>query len=116
MKALKRHDRQKKILLVDINGEGFMESHPQIDVKRASEMLHGLRSNGHLLLGLDVSVHAWNLVGKKRWLRWLRRWPLRTPMDVAYRVFARYRYTFSLWLTGTSTCERCVVAPDSDKT
>ncbi|RRJ83845.1 thiol-disulfide oxidoreductase DCC family protein [Aestuariirhabdus litorea] len=107
MRALKARDTAGRILLVDIHAEGFSEHHPQVDATRASEILHGIKADGTLLLGLDVSAYAWSLVGRKPWLRWLRRWPLRGPSNLAYKLFARYRYGISRWLTGRAYCGVC---------
>jgi predicted DCC family thiol-disulfide oxidoreductase YuxK len=107
MRHLHKSDLEGKILFVDINADDFQVNYPSIDRTKANRVLHGFLADGTLILGLDVTCRAWNLVDKGRWLAILR-WPLVRPVaDLAYRVFARYRSSFSWWLTGQRRCDSC---------
>ncbi|MCV5638693.1 DCC1-like thiol-disulfide oxidoreductase family protein, partial [Escherichia coli] len=84
-------------------------AYPQIDPDRANTILHALDNHGNLLLGLDVTYRAWQLVGRG-WLYAPLRWQLIRPVaDWLYLRFAQNRYRISYWLTGTSRCNsgRC---------
>ena len=62
-----------------------------------------------MIFGLDVSVQAWRIVGRHRWLGILRAPGIRIIADLAYRFFARYRSLFSLLFTGRLKCESCEI-------
>lgn len=103
MQALKNHDDQNAICIVDIHSESFA-AYPEIDPTKASTILHGYKKDNQLILGLDVTYYAWHIVGKG-WLYAPLRWPLFKPVaDWAYMRFANNRYTISKWLTGKSKC------------
>lgn len=61
MKALRQHDHKQEINTVDIYSDAF-SAYPQIDPDRANTILHALDNHGNLLLGLDVTYRAWQLV------------------------------------------------------
>lgn len=103
MAALKRHDHRNVIQIIDIYSNDFVD-YPDIDKSAANNVLHALDENKQLLLGLDVTYRAWQLVGKG-WMYAPLRWPLVKPFaDWFYLLFARNRYRISFWLTGTSRC------------
>lgn len=104
MNALKNYDEHQCIRTVDIYSEAFTHF-PQIDADKANTILHALDDNGELLLGLDATYRAWQLVGKG-WLYAPLRWPLIRPVaDWLYLRFANNRYRVSYWLTGSSRCD-----------
>lgn len=107
MKHLMKLDQQQKIDLVDINQESFQAKYPDINRAKADRILHGQLVNGKILLGLDVTYKAWNLVGKGKWIAIIR-WPIiRIFADFAYLQFARHRHFLSRLLTGKERCESC---------
>ena len=94
----------------DIYQDGFRDRYPDIDPQQADRILHGQLADGTLLLGLDVTCYAWQLVDRKPWLRVLR-WPvIRWLADGAYWLFARNRYRLSWLLTGQRRCRSCELA------
>lgn len=109
MKALTARDTQQQLQLVDIWQPEFATRYPEIDPAAANRVLHAVDDRGDLLLGLDVTARAWSLVGVKRYN--CLRWPLIKPVaDIAYRLFARHRYSLSRLITGKARlCEsdRC---------
>ncbi len=104
MRALEKKDTHKQIRTVDIYSDTF-SGYPQIDPTKANTILHALDHNDKLLLGLDVTYRAWQLVGRG-WLYAPLRWPLiRLVADWLYLRFANNRYRISYWLTGNSRCD-----------
>ena len=104
MHALKRRDVKQAIKIVDIYSDEFSD-YPQIDAQKANTILHALNDNNELILGLDVTHRAWQLVGRG-WLYAPLRWPLLKPIaDWLYLRFANNRYRVSYWLTGSSRCK-----------
>lgn len=109
MRQLKSYDVEGRIGLVDIYEPDFDDNYPQINRAEAGKILHALSTDGDLILGLDVTCRAWEVVGRHRWLK-LTRLPLIQPIaDSCYRFFARHRYRISFILTGKSRCDRCSI-------
>lgn len=109
MRQLKHHDHLGNIKFVNLYNDKFSEQYPHIDPVKANRILHGQLDSGELLLGLDVTCKAWQLVGKHTWLKILR-WPvLRIFSDAIYLLFARYRNKISYLLTGTPRCSSCSI-------
>lgn len=105
MARLASLDRHGALAFEDINAADFSRRFPTIDPVAANRVLHGWDENQQLLLGLDVSCRAWQVVGHHRWMAALR-WPLLRPLaDVGYRIFARNRYFFSRLLSGQARCD-----------
>lgn len=95
MRHLKRYDHAKRIELVDINSEAFLERFAHLDVAVVSATLHGQLADGTWLYGLDATHQAWSLVGLGRYTAWLRSRALRKWADCVYRWFARHRVRLS---------------------
>jgi predicted DCC family thiol-disulfide oxidoreductase YuxK len=111
MQQLRRLDDRRpgppRLLLEDIHSAGFAQRYPHIDPQAADRILHGQLADGRMLMGLDVTCRAWQLVERKPWLKLLR-WPLlRWFADQAYFLFARNRYGISWLLTGQRRCQSC---------
>ncbi|WP_372588645.1 thiol-disulfide oxidoreductase DCC family protein [Pseudoalteromonas xiamenensis] len=108
MNALLEHDSNKSLTLIDLHDAYALSAFPGIDKAKAMSILHGVDNQGRLLLGLDVSVMAWSLVGKHSWLRILR-WPVvRFIADIAYLMFAKHRMKLSsIFLKPSCTNRQC---------
>lgn len=103
MAALRKADKKDAISTVDIFADEFAQ-YPQINPHEANRILHAIDQDGDLLLGLDVTHRAWQLVGKG-WLYAPLRWRLMKPLaDRCYLYFANNRYHISYWLTGSARC------------
>ncbi|EOX4246633.1 thiol-disulfide oxidoreductase DCC family protein [Vibrio cholerae] len=98
MRALKTADHQARILLVDVH---------DTDKQRALSILHGIDQQGQLLYGLDVTVLAWRLVNRHRWLFITRLPILKGISDRIYLLFAKHRMRLSRWF-GQSQCQEGV--------
>ena len=107
VQQLQALDKHSALQFVDIYGENFRDQWPHIDPVKADKILHAQRADGSMVYGLDVSAEAWALVGKHRWLKLLRLPVIRWISDLAYKVFARHRYTISYLLTGQRRCAVC---------
>eukprot|EP00487_Bulimina_marginata_P009242 TRINITY_DN3613_c0_g1_i1.p1 TRINITY_DN3613_c0_g1~~TRINITY_DN3613_c0_g1_i1.p1 ORF type:complete len:105 (-),score=16.08 TRINITY_DN3613_c0_g1_i1:257-571(-) len=78
MNALKKHDKQNLLKTVDIYSEDF-SAYPEIDAEAANNILHAINNKGQLLLGLDVTYKAWQLMGRG-WIYAPLRWKLVKPL------------------------------------
>lgn len=92
IQALRKLDQQQALQFENIHAADFQARFPAIDLNEADRRLHGQRDDGQMLYGLDVTAQAWALVGKHRWLTWLRIPVLRQISDVVYWLFARLRH------------------------
>lgn len=112
MAHLKLLDTAQNIELVDVQTGEFQDNYPEIDKTSALAKLHGYLTGEEqqpkqLLIGLDVTYHAWRLVGKGYWIAPLR-WPIiKHIADLAYLAFAKNRYRLSYLLTGKRRCYDC---------
>lgn len=107
MNKLKDLDSNHLIVFVDIQHAEFMQTYPHLERQMLVARLHGLKENGDLISGLDVTYLAWSLVGRG-WLFAPLRWPIIGWFaDRVYNVFARHRYTISYLLTGQKRSKQC---------
>ncbi len=94
--------RHRRLRLVNIAEPSFR---PEEYGRTHSELMgeiHGVKSDGELVTGMEVFRHAYRAVGLG-WILAPTRWPiLRSLSDMMYRWFARHRLT----LTGrASACQ-----------
>lgn len=107
MRQLNKLDHLGLLELVDLHQADFTSLYPHVNKVQASNILQAQQSDGKMLYGLDANCKAWELVGKKRWLRVLR-WPvIRMVADLGYVFFAKNRSTISYLVTGKRRCESC---------
>ncbi|MEP1552787.1 MAG: DUF393 domain-containing protein [Paraglaciecola sp.] len=107
MRKLKELDTSQAISFVDIQEDSFTQHYPHLDWGALNARIHGYLADGRLISGLDVTYVAWKLVGKG-WVYAPLRWPvIRWFADIAYKGFAKHRYTISFLLTGKKRCLPC---------
>ncbi len=107
MRQLKKRNDKQKLSFVDINDESFSKHYPRLDKAELNARIHGITDEGTVITGLDVTYHAWRLVGKG-WLYAPLRWRFVKPLaDWCYVKFAKHRYKISFLLTGKAQCDRC---------
>ena len=95
LRHLARLDKGDAIVLEDIHSETFAQRFPHIDPQRADQILHGQWQNGAMIYGLDVTYHAWTLVGKRHWVA-IFRWPVvKQVSHQVYLFFAKHRSRIS---------------------
>lgn len=104
MAALKRYDSRGMIQLEDIHQSDFSERFPEVDPNTAMQILHG-QLDGKAFYGLDVTYHAWRLVGKKWRVAFLRWWWFKPFADKAYLFFAKHRQQISRLFVRRSRCD-----------
>jgi predicted DCC family thiol-disulfide oxidoreductase YuxK len=113
MKRLKELDLNDRIILADIFADDFSKKYATVNVEDANRILHGMRGTGELIYGLDVTVLAWTLVGKGKWVAPLR-WPIIKQLaDAAYIFFARHRQQISRMMTRSRAISKCDFKTDS---
>ena len=109
MTRLKAMDTKQVLAFVDIQHSDFPTAYPELDWQALNARTHGIKANGELINGLDVTYLAWSLVGKG-WVYAPLRWPiLRWFADKLYNLFARYRYNISYLFTGQKRCQPCAI-------
>lgn len=92
---LRRRDRDGRLRWVDISAPDFDAGAHGFAHRELDSVIHGVRSDGSVVRGLDVLRLAYDAAG----LGWLvaatRRPWLKAPSDAAYRLFARHRHAIS---------------------
>jgi predicted DCC family thiol-disulfide oxidoreductase YuxK len=97
MAYLKSYDKDNRISLVDIHQQNFEAIYPNVKFVDAMKILHA-HYQGKVLLGLDVTHRAWNLVGKGFWVAPLN-WPIiKILSHWVYLYLAKYRHQISALL------------------
>ena len=104
MEHLKKSDTRNQLKLEDLNSAGFSERFPDIDKKKAMNLLHAKTDTGDMIYGLDVTYQAWRTVGKYRWLRILRLPIIKIAADAGYTFFAKHRQLISRILMPHKAC------------
>lgn len=98
MARLQSWNRAGRLAFVDIAADGFDPLSLGLDMAALNRESHARTADGALLVGIDSLLAAYTLVGRA-WLVWpLRVRFLRPVLGLAYRGFARHRYTMSRWL------------------
>jgi predicted DCC family thiol-disulfide oxidoreductase YuxK len=92
---LAKHPDAPLLLLVDMSEPGFVAAQYGATRQEMDALIHAMRPDGSLVVGVEVFQLAYGAVGMGRWVapigwRWLR--PL---VDAAYAAFARNRYGIS---------------------
>jgi predicted DCC family thiol-disulfide oxidoreductase YuxK len=96
---LAKHPDTPLLRLVDMSAPGFDAEHYGVTLAQMNALIHAMRPDGSLVVGVEVFRLAYGAVGLGQWFaptgwRWFK--PL---FDVAYAVFARHRYGFSRAMT-----------------
>ncbi|MBV33733.1 MAG: thiol-disulfide oxidoreductase DCC [Porticoccaceae bacterium] len=113
MESLKELDRHNRITFENIFAHDFAKNYASVNVEDANRVLQGMKDTGELIYGLDVTVLAWTLVGKGKWVAPLR-WPIiKQIADVAYIFFARNREQISRFIMRSRPVTRCDFKSDS---
>ena len=99
---LKSKDTKKFINFVDISNNYIPENFKNISYIQAMDNLHGIRSSGEIIFGVDVLAYSYELVG----LGWIY-FPTKLPIlsnfiRFLYKYWAKYR----LKLTGRNNLEK----------
>lgn len=106
-----RQTRGDALALVDIHSLSATDEAADVDSRDSDTLLrvlHLKRSDGQWLTGADANVAAWEGTRRGRLLAVLR-WPLiRYPVDLAYNLWAHWRYRR---LYGTAAKESQRAAP-----
>jgi predicted DCC family thiol-disulfide oxidoreductase YuxK len=96
---LAKHSDAPLLRLVDMSAPGFEVAPYGVTLSEMNALIHAVRPDGSLVVGVEVFRLAYGAVGLGQrfaptgW-RWLK--PL---FDFAYAVFARHRYGFSRAMT-----------------
>ena len=95
MRRLAGWDRQGRLAYIDMQGEDFDAGVYGTSYAAMDTELHGLTTDGRMLVGTDAIAAAYSAVGMG-WLVWPLRIALTKPLwGAAYRWLARHRYRAS---------------------
>ncbi|WP_028110993.1 thiol-disulfide oxidoreductase DCC family protein [Ferrimonas futtsuensis] len=103
---LRRWDKLNRLQFEEITDPAWHSRFPQVDPRHCRKVLHGVDERGRLHTGLEVTLAAWDRVGRGQWVAWLH-WPLLRPVsDLGYRHFARHRHRISAWIFKETPCDQ----------
>lgn len=87
---LKKRDQHDLIRATDISTPGF-EPPCGLTIEKMMSRIHARLPCGEVIEGVDVFRHLYTIVGLGWWVPASRLPGVRQLLDLAYRVFARYR-------------------------
>jgi predicted DCC family thiol-disulfide oxidoreductase YuxK len=91
MKWLEKKDSKGLILFTDINDPDFDKSAVGKSHDELMAEIHGRTPDGKLVTGVEVFRNLYRTIGFRLPVA-VSRWPLvRSILDIAYSIFARYR-------------------------
>lgn len=95
MKRLARWDKHGKLAYLDMHGADFNAADYGTTMQALDAEIHAITPDGRTLIGIDVLIECYALVGKA-WIVWPLKWQAAKPVwrDL-YRWFARNRYRIS---------------------
>jgi predicted DCC family thiol-disulfide oxidoreductase YuxK len=95
MSYLAKHDTEHNLGFVDVRQDGALDQLRGVSCETALGAIHALNAKGEILLGVDVFIQAYRIVGLKKlsWLLSVR--ALRPVFDFLYRLFAKHRFFIS---------------------
>jgi predicted DCC family thiol-disulfide oxidoreductase YuxK len=103
MAMLRRRDRQGRILFTDIAAADFDAESVGVPWQALMDRIHGRLTDGTVIEGVEVFRRLYAAVGFSSWVAVTRLPGISQALEVAYRLFARYR----LSLTGRCTDGTC---------
>ena len=91
VKYLETLNNQNRVKFINLHDPDKMKQYPSIDISNAMKVLHGISSNGSLVLGLRATHGVWSILGKGH-ITFILTLPLLAPIfNFLYRLFARNR-------------------------
>jgi predicted DCC family thiol-disulfide oxidoreductase YuxK len=101
MTQLMQRNAAGLLRFTDVSSPEFAANHAPQYAQRGAPMaalqaqIHAERPDGSFVIGVPVLVLAYEAVGLGRWVQPVT-WPLLQPLvNLAYRLFARHRYSVS---------------------
>ena len=108
---LKRRDRSGNLVLEDIAAPGFDPAGYGLSRVETTRVLHGVRSDGVIVRGMEAVREAYRAVGLG-WILAPTRWPgLKAVSDLLYAWFARNRRVLGRLLEPSCSDGRCGISP-----
>lgn len=104
MYHLMKMDKQGNIQFEDLHQPDFSRKFPDIDQEKAMDLLHG-KLRDDIIVGLDVTYHAWRLVGKEHWVKPLQCAVLKPAFNRLYHLFAKNRHTIAKFFYPEESCD-----------
>lgn len=97
MDNLKARNTAGLLCFTDVSQPGFDPLPFGATLAQMNALIHAVRPDGTLVVGVEVFRLAYGAVGLGRWAA-PTGWPLVKPLvDAAYALFARHRYLASRW-------------------
>jgi len=105
MNRLARRDALRRLVFVDISESGFDPQAYGTTLHEMQRLIHAVRADGTLIIGVDALRLAYSAVGLGALLA-PAAWPgLKPWFERAYALFARHRYRISAVACATGVCD-----------
>ncbi len=109
VRMLRRKDRNGSLTFEDIADPAFDPSKYGLTLQATVGAMHAVTPQGRVLVGPDVFIEAYRLVGM-RWLAGVLSFrPIRPLVNLGYRIFAKIRPRFSKFDPKACSSDRCRV-------
>ncbi|MBS3185939.1 DUF393 domain-containing protein [Pseudomonas vlassakiae] len=103
---LRRRSTAAKLILIDIDGDGFDPRPLGLTIEQLRSCLHARFANDQWVTGLDATLWSWRAAGVGIWAAPLAWRPLRPFLSVFYRLFCLLRPGLA-WLPHPEGGQRC---------
>jgi len=115
MRQLRARDTAGRLRFADVRADAF-EGLEGIPIQALLDAIHARTGDGRIVIGTETLRLAYRAVGLG-WLVAFTAWPLlRGPSELAYRWFARHRFSMPAWLGLTAFALRPRGVPCDDDT
>jgi predicted DCC family thiol-disulfide oxidoreductase YuxK len=105
MDRLARRDSLHRLVFVDISEAGFDATRFGATLEEMQRLIHAVRADGTLVIGVEALRLAYGAVGLGVLLAPAALPGLKPLFERAYALFARYRYGVSAVACATGMCE-----------
>ena len=102
---IRRKDKRGRMKLTDITATDFDPSTTGITMDALMKEIHGRYSNGTIVVGVEVFREIYSRLGLGLLVKPTRWVVIDWPINLAYRVFAHFRYRAALKRFNKSSCE-----------
>jgi predicted DCC family thiol-disulfide oxidoreductase YuxK len=105
MLRLKHRDAKQCFTLIDISTADFDTHSAAASLLEMQTLLHILRDDGQILVGIDAIAALYQAIGRDWWTGPLKWQATRGIFAWIYSRIARHRYRISVWLGFTAKCD-----------
>ncbi len=115
IEMIRRKDKQGRMKLTDIAATNFDPTDTGKTLDQLMREIHGRFADGTVVVGVEVFREIYSRLGFAMLVKPTRWAMVRWPMDLAYRIFASFRYRLALRRYNNGSCELPVASFPENK-